>query len=197
MMQILSDETIKEIFSNIPTIETERLILRKIAPSDSEDMYEYSSREEVTKYLTWNIHTNPKQTALYVKLLQKKYLQGVFWDFGLEYKENGKFIGTCGFSSFDKDKNCAEIGYVLSPEYWGKELAKEACLTVMNFGFTTFNLDKIIARFIEGNTSSERVMQKLNMKHEAIYKNSFFIKNSYKTVVEYSITKEDFYKSLK
>ena len=195
-MQILCNKKIKEIFSNIPTLETERLILRKITPDDSEDMYEYSKCPEVTKYLTWNIHTGPKQTAAYIRLLQKKYAEGVFWDFGVEYKENGKFIGTCGFSSFDKDKNSGEIGYVLSPEYWGMGLAKEACTSVMNFGFTTFDLDKIFARFIEGNLSSERVMQKLNMKHEATYKNSFFIKNSYKTVVEYSISKEDFYKSV-
>lgn len=195
-MQILCDRKIKEIFTNIPTIETERLVLRKILPTDSEDMYEYSKKPEVTQYLTWNIHTNPKQTAAYIRLLQKKYAEGIFWDFGLECKAEGKFIGTCGFTSFDKDRNSAEIGYVLAPEYWGKGLAKEACTSVMKFGFTVFDLDRICARFIEGNTASERVMQKLGMKHEATYKNSFYIKNSYKTVVEYSISKREFFDSL-
>jgi ribosomal-protein-alanine N-acetyltransferase len=159
-------------------------------------MYEYSSRDEVAKYLTWNIHKNPRQTAAYIRLLQKKYAEGAFWDFGLELKENKKFIGTCGFSSFDKDKNTAEIGYVISSDFWGRGLAKEACIAVCDFGFKTFGLESICARFIEGNTASEKVMQKLSMKYVTTYKNSFYIKNSYKTVIEYSITKDEFYNSL-
>lgn len=195
-MQILCDKKIKEVFTNIPTIETQRLILRKIVPEDLDGMYDYSRRPEVTQYLTWNPHKAPSQTAAHIRLLQKKYAEGAFWDFGLEYKEDNRFIGTCGFTSFDKTMNSAEVGYVLSPDYWGRGLAVEACTAVMKFGFTVFDVDKICARFIEGNTASERVMQKLSMKYETTYKNSFYIKNSYKTVVEYSISKKEFFDSL-
>lgn len=66
----------------------------------------------------------------------------------------------------------------------------------MKFGFAVFDLDKICARFIEGNTASEQVMKKLSMKYSETYKNSFYIKNQYKTVIEYSISKKDFFESI-
>ncbi|MBR5527484.1 MAG: GNAT family N-acetyltransferase [Clostridia bacterium] len=192
-MQILTDKKIKEVFTAIPEIETKELILRKITEKDSEDMFCYSKENIVTEYLTWATHKSLAETQRYIRLLTKKYAAGAFWDFGLEHKADGRFIGTCGFTSFNKDENSAEIGYVLAPDYWGKGLAVEAARAVMKFGFAVFDLDKICARFIVGNSASERVMQKLGMSYVTTYKNSFFIKNSYKTVTEYAITKREFF----
>lgn len=192
-MQILSERKIKEVFTNIPEIETERLLLRKIVPSDTEDMFRYSRLSEVTEYLTWHSHKTQNETGRYIALLQKKYAAGAFRDFGVEYKDDKRFIGTCGFTSFDIDLNCAEIGYVLSPDYWGRGIAVEAAHAVMRFGFAVFDLDKICARFIDGNDASRRVMEKLGMTHVHTYKNSFYIKNQYRTVHEYAIGKKDFF----
>lgn len=189
----LSEKRIREVFSNIPELETERLRLRKITLADAEDMYAYSRLPEVTEYLTWNPHKSPKETLRYVRLLERKYAKGAFWDFGVEHRETGKMIGTCGFTSFCVDENSAEIGYVISPSYRGCGLAVEACRAVMKFGFITFDLDRICARFIEGNAASERVMQKLSMTYAETYRNSFYIKNRYRTVIEYAITKKAFF----
>ena len=194
-MQILNDRKIKEVFTNIPQIETSRLVLRKILPHDCADMYEYSRNDKVTEYLTWNSHKSEKETERYIKLLGKKYDKGAFWDFGLEHKETKKFIGTCGFTSFDQDSNSAEIGYVLSPDFWGCGLAVEACTAVLKFGFAVFDVDRICARYIEGNDSSKRVMEKLGMSYVTTYKNSYYIKNQYKTVIEYAVTKKDFFEA--
>lgn len=189
---MLTNRKIKTVFQNIPVIETPRLILRKISESDARDMYEYSCLESVTKYLTWMPHSSIKETERYIKLLEKRYRAGAFWDFGLEYRENSKFIGTCGFTSFNISENSAEIGYVLAPGYWGKKLASEAAHAVMNFGFSVFGLDFMCARFIEGNISSSKVMSSLGMTFENIYKNSMYIKGEYKTIIEYKITKDTF-----
>lgn len=192
-MQILNDRKIKEVFANIPQIETERLVLRRIEPRDAADMYEYSCLNTVTEYLTWNPHKSEKETERYIKLLGKKYDKGAFWDFGLEHKETKKFIGTCGFTSFVIDENSAEIGYVLAPGFWGQGLAVEACTAVLKFGFAVFDVDRICARYIDGNDSSKKVMEKLGMSYVTTYKNSFYIKNEYKTVIEYAVTKKDFF----
>ncbi len=194
-MQILTDKKIKEVFSNIPNLETERLLLRRIELSDAQDMYEYSCDKELTKYLTWASHTSLSETTRYIRLLEKKYMKGDFWDFGLVFKDTGKFIGTCGFTSFDKDTNSAEIGYVISPEYQRRGLAPEACRAVMKFGFAVFDLDYFAARFIDGNEASRKVMEKLGMEFETTYKNSFFIRNEYRTVHEYKITKKKFFET--
>lgn len=185
-------DKIKETFKGEPELSSERLIYKKIVPENADDMYEYSHLDEVPKYLLWMPHSGPLETQRYVRLLQKKYASGSFWDFGLTYRENGKFIGTCGITSYDEDENSIEIGYVLNPDYWGRELAVEAARTVMKFCFDTYGVSLIKAKFMEGNDRSLRVMQKLGMKLEGVYRHSMYVKGDYKTIHVYFITREDF-----
>jgi len=47
----MTNKELKSIFKKIPILQTERLIIRKIALQDTNDMFEYSCRLDVTKYL--------------------------------------------------------------------------------------------------------------------------------------------------
>ena len=42
-------EELHRIFTDIPQIETERLILRRLRPSDALDVYEYASSADTTR----------------------------------------------------------------------------------------------------------------------------------------------------
>ena len=186
-------EKIRECFKNPPVLESERLIYKKIVPENAQEMYEYSKLEDVTRYLLWSPHIKLSQTEKYIKLLQRKYDEGAFWDFSLTYKENEKFIGTCGITSFDDNTNTIEIGYVLSPDFWGRGLAVEAAKTIMAYCFENFGAETICAKFMDGNNGSMRVMSKLGMTLEGIYHRSMYVKGDYKTIHVYEIKKEKFF----
>ena len=186
-------ERVRALFKGTPMLESERLIYKKILPENAQDMYDYSKLEEVTRYLLWTPHTGLVQKEKYIKLLQKKYENGSFWDFGLTSKEDGRFIGTCGITSFEDDTDTIEIGYVLAPEYWGKGIATEAAGTVMRYCFENLGAKKICGKFMEGNDGSMRVMIKLGMTLEGIYRRSMYVKGDYKTIHVYEITKERFF----
>ena len=49
-------DKIFNIFSSIPTLECNRLVLRKMKCTDAADMFEYAKEECVTEYLLWNPH---------------------------------------------------------------------------------------------------------------------------------------------
>ena len=183
---------LKEIFSNIPRFETDRLILRRIEDKDSADMFEYSADVDVTKYLLWRPHLSIGETKKYIAELQKKYNNGVFYDWGMVYKQDGRFVGTCGFTSVDISKNMCEVGYVLSKKYWGMGLMPEALERIMEFAFGYLGFDKIEARFLEGNARSKKVMEKAGMVYEKTQQRGLYVKDGYKTVYTYSITKEAF-----
>ena len=188
---------IKEIFSNVPVLETQRLILRRIRVSDYSDMYEYSSDYEVTRYLTWHPHKSVDDSKEYTEYLQKRYNDGKFFDWGLEHKDSKKFVGTCGFTTINLNNNQAEVGYVLSRKYWGQGLIPEALSSIMDFGFNYIGFDKIEARFLDGNEKSRRVMQKMGMSFEKKMYNSLHIKGEYKTVHTYAVSREAFNKLYK
>ncbi len=150
------------IFKNIPEISTERLTLRKITKKDLDDIFEYSSDPEVSKYLLWRPHENKRETRTHLNNIIKKYKAGQFYDWGIIF--DGKMIGTCGFSKIDILSDTAEAGYVLSRPYWGRGIAPEALLAVINFGFNVLGLRRIECICIEENKRSLNVMKKCGMK---------------------------------
>ena len=40
----MKKETVYRVFSNIPTLETDRILLRRMAVSDADDMFDYAKR---------------------------------------------------------------------------------------------------------------------------------------------------------
>lgn len=179
------------IFAKIPTIETPRLVLRKMKPSDSEDMFEYASRPEVSEYLLWLPHATPRYTKNYLHFLQSQYMTKNFYDWAVTVKSTGKMIGTCGFTSFDLSNNSAEVGYVLSSSYWGLGIAPEALKSVIDFGFCELELHRICARIMDGNSRSESVARKCGMTLEATMRDLLYVKGAYRTIKIYSVLESD------
>lgn len=188
-------EIIYKMFSNIPTLSTDRLILRKMQVNDSADMHEYAKLETVTRYLTWFCHKNEEYTRDYLKFIANRYNTGDFYDWAVVCRENNKMIGTCGFTKFDFRSNKGEIGYVLNPLYWGRGYAVEAAREVMDFGFKNLNLHRIEAKFILGNSASLTVMKKLGMTFEGYARDEQYIKGQYKTIGTCAILCDEFNKS--
>ncbi len=173
---------IKRIFSDMPTLTTERLILRRMRVSDANDMYEYSKDPEVTKYLLWMPHPNKKYTERYLQYLSGRYRAGLFYDWAIVLRESGKMIGTCGFTRFYDENNAAECGYVINPDYWGQGIAPEALAAVMKFGFMTLGLHRIECRYMIGNDRSRRVMEKVGMSYEGLLRDAILRGKEYKTI---------------
>ena len=188
---------LKEIFSNIPKLETKRLVLRRIEDGDTLDMFEYSADLDVTQYLVWKPHATVAETRDHIAQLQKKYDNGQFYDWGMVYKEDGHLVGTCGFTSIDLGKNLGEVGYVLSKKYWGKGLMPEALECIMDFAFRHLGFDVIEGRFMDGNAKSKKVMEKVGMAYAKTAHRSLYVRDGFKTVYTYSITREDFEKRKK
>lgn len=185
-------ESVCRIFSNIPTITTDRLILRKISIDDVEDMFRYSSSPDVTKYLTWSPHPDMTYTLEYVNYLQSRYRSGDFYDWAVVLKDTGKMIGTCGFTRFDYANNSAEIGYVLNASFHSRGIATEAVRKVLEFGFDKLCLNRIEGKYMVENAASRRVMEKCFMVFEGVRREGMLIKGRYRNVGVCSILKREY-----
>lgn len=191
---VMTVEELHRVFTQIPRLETDRLILRKILPIDASAMYSYSSSDEVTKYLLWYKHENLSYTQEYIDYLQERYAVGDFYDWAILLRENEQMIGTCGFTNFDLLNNCAEIGYVLHPEHHGKGYATEAACRVIRFGFENLKLSRISAICMQENLPSLGVMRRCGMLQEGILRSAVYAKGKRCTVAVCAITEEDYFK---
>jgi len=189
----LDDRKYRKLFTDLPSFETERLVLRKITAADLYDMYDYSREEEVSRFLMWAPHLNLDETRGHIEFLQKEYRKGRCTDWGVALKENGVLIGTCGFAHIDTRNNKGEIGYVLSHRYRGKGYMREAAMAVLYIGFEKLGLNRIEARILEGNTPSERLAESVGLRFEGKLRNALYIKGLYKTFSYYGITANDYF----
>lgn len=180
---------IKKIYGDLPVLETERLLLRKVTLKDAEEMFLYGSNEEVAKYVTWNTHKTLAETKEFIKLILSKYESGQVAPWGIEFKETGKFIGTIDFVSWQPNHKTAEIGYVISQDYWGKGLTTEAAKEIIKFGFEKMDFVRIQAKCLLENIGSARVMEKTGMTFEGIIRKGMFIKGEHQDLKMYSILK--------
>ncbi len=190
----MKKSSVFSLFSNIPTLTTERLTLRRMKPSDSDDMFEYARLSDVTEYLLWSPHKCREQTKDYLHYIQKSYRAGNFYDWAVVLNDEKKMIGTCGFTTLDFTHNVAEIGYVLNPRYWGRGIATEAVMRVMDFGFMELNAHRIEAKYMVGNDSSRRVMEKCGMTFEGVMRSSMFVKGKYRDIGICSIISDEYMK---
>jgi [ribosomal protein S5]-alanine N-acetyltransferase len=182
---------IKEIYGNLPQLETERLVLRKIKYEDIDDIHTYASNPEVSKYVFWGAHETRAATEEYVKMVLALYEEGKIAPWGIHFKEDNKLIGTVDFVSWQPQHKTAEIGYALSVDYWGRGIATEAAKELIRFGMKEMDLVRIQAKSLVANIGSERVMEKAGMKFEGILRNFIFVKGAHYDVKMYSIIKED------
>lgn len=188
-------EELHKIFTHIPSLESERLTLRRILPEDAQDMYAYSQNPTVTRYLLWEEHPAMEYTQNYIGFLQERYDLGDFYDWALIEKASRKMIGSCGFTSIDLPNNSAEIGYVLHPDYWGQGYMTEAVKQVLTFGFATLGLSRISAVCMAENGASLRVMEKCGMSREGLLRRAVQAKGKQCDVYLAAMTDEDYFAS--
>ena len=179
----------------LPTLETKRLILRRISRKDTRDIFEYSKDSRTSKYLLWYPHSSISDTKRQVRNILKRYKKGNLYDYAVILKKNGKMIGTCGFTKIEPLDDRAEIGYVINPDFWGHGYATEAVKRILAFGFEELGLERIEARFIKGNESSFKLMQRVNMTLEGTVRNGVKAKGKYHNVGVCSILSDEYFKT--
>ncbi len=173
----------------IPTIETKRLLIRPLTLDDAEAMFQnWASDSRVTKYLTWDAHSDVDATKIIIKKWINDYLESSTINWGIEYKENHTLIGTIGLVKVDKAFKECEIGYCMAYDYWNQGIMSEAVKELLKTLFTTFGFLKVYACHDARNLASGKVMKKAGMKFISS-SNRIISKNI--QLINYALTKDE------
>lgn len=186
----MNNMNFRRVFRDLPKLETDRLILKKISVSDAEDMYSYASLNSVTRFLLWSPHLNIEDTRGYIEFLNRQYKKGTYADWGVFLKSEGRLIGTTGFADFDFENNTGEVGYVLNPAYQGNGYMSEAVLAVLSVAFDRIGLERVDLRIMEENKPSMRLACRLGFYFEKIGEEPLNVKGVDRIIHYYSLTKE-------
>lgn len=172
-------------------LETVRMILRPWRIDDLDDFYEYAKNPNVGPNAGWKPHKDKEES---LRILQSFIEKEEVW--AIEYKENGKVIGSIGAHRDEKRRgvNAKMIGYVLSQDYWGRGLMSEAVREVIRYLFEGEGYDIISCYHYPFNIRSKRVIEKCGFKYEGTLRlaSKIFDGSVYDDVC-YSIIRDDYF----
>lgn len=151
-------------------IETERLILRELKPTDLEGMFELDSNPEVHKYLGNKPVKTINESRKILESVINQYKERGIGRWAAIEKSSGDFIGWSGLRLNTEYKlngftNYYDVGYRLIKRFWGKGYATESGKVAVNYAFNTLKLPELYGITEMGNQASHNALLKIGLDH--------------------------------
>ena len=174
-------------------LETERLILRPLKPTDAKNIFEYAKNPSVSLFTLWEPHKDVSDSLKFItEYAQPLYKEQVPEPFGLILKSNPqKVIGTVGCFWVSKPSQTMELAYAIAEPFWGRGLVAEATDAILDYCFKNLKVNRIQSRCKIENKASKRVMEKVGMTYEGTLKSAIFHRNRFWDLHYYAILKAD------
>ena len=177
------------------TIETPRMILRRLTVDDAKIAYDnWCSRDEVAKYVIWDKHESVEVTKTLFKIWEDEYEQNDTFRWICELKDTHDLVGTIDVQKKFINYGTCEIGYCYSNKDWNNGYGTEALKAVVKYLFEECDADTVYAEHMHNNPASGKVMQKAGLKYEGTLKSRVIDKEGRRNdLLCYSITKEEYF----
>lgn len=150
----------------IPCIETERLRLRKFIIEDAPEYFSYHNFKDCLAYYDWK-PDNLVDAQKDIMLIIRDYDEMSRIQWAITNKENNTIIGDCGLT-IDAFGLKGEINYMLSREYWGLGIMREALNSVISYCFNETGILRIQALSHPDNQSSSELLNRLGFSLEGL-----------------------------
>jgi RimJ/RimL family protein N-acetyltransferase len=141
----------------IPTLTTDRLVLRALRASDWDAYATMNADPTVRQWLGGNPLNREQVWTQMEQALGQWALRG-YGVFAVE--SDGCFVGRVGILH-PADWPEPELAWTIAQPYWGRGLATEAAAEVQQWAFATIRRDRLVSYIQRGNVRSRRVAEKL------------------------------------
>ena len=174
-----------------PVLQTERLNLVEITQEHLDDLFKIFGDKRVTEYYNVIPLTDAPQAQKFIDWFSIRYKEKSAIRWGINLKERAGIIGTIGFNNFTKNHR-ANIGFDLQHDFWNKGYTSEALQAVTKFGFQQLDINRIEAEVMQGNTGSEKLLEKSGFKFEGILRDWMFWNDKHYDMSMFSKLRSEF-----
>jgi RimJ/RimL family protein N-acetyltransferase len=147
----------------VPTLRTERLVLRAFRAADLDAFAAMQANPEVRRFLgTGNLLSRTETWGLMERVLGQWPLRG-YGMFAVEAE--GRCAGWTGVLH-PLEWPEPELAYTLDQPFWGRGLASEAARTALDWAFARHGFSRLASFIMADNARSIRVAEKLGAVRE-------------------------------
>ncbi|WLD92744.1 GNAT family N-acetyltransferase [Alkalihalobacillus sp. AL-G] len=174
-----------------PKLYTERLVLREITQDDLEAIFMIFSNPDVLTYYGMDPIKSKEEVGDLIQKYRVGFEHGTVYRWAIVREEDNAFLGTCGYHNWHHRYFRSEIGYELSPDYWGMGYMQEAARAILDYGYSELGMHRIGALISPQNKSSIRLVERLGFKNEGLLKDYAYSGGNYHDLSMYAKIKQD------
>lgn len=179
---------------SIPRLETERLRLRAIQPTDADAVLRIYCDPQVTQLTDMIQLTNQQQArdliSRYTQWFQND--QGVRW--GVFRKSGDDLVGVCCFDTYLPNYHSANLGYDIAAEHWRRGYATEVAAAICDYAFEhglVSKINRLQAITHVDNLASVRVLKKAGFRREGLLRQYGYWQGQYHDMLLFSRLAKD------
>ena len=154
----------------VPTLETDRLILRMWTKKDAPQLFENAKDTDVGPHAGWKPHASVSESKQIIDML---FRANATW--AIVEKETGRVVGSIGLEPdrYRPGVESREMGYSLAKACWGRGYMTEAARRLIRYSFEELRLDVLMIRTGEANLRSQRVIEKCGFQYEGVLRRAY------------------------
>ena len=173
-----------------PTIETERLILKRGTFNDYIKVYEYDFTRlrnisgefvyvkfEPDNLVGWDTYADEEENCI---------------DFIIYLKDEMIPIGNLTYDRYKKENKSLEIAYNLHPNYWKKGYMTEAVLATMSYIFDNLDIENIRCGYADENINSKLLNERIGFQKVGYHMEHYNRINKDIKEIDTIMSREDF-----
>jgi RimJ/RimL family protein N-acetyltransferase len=176
-------------------VQTVRLTLRTADADDVDAIHAYRSRADVCRYLPFEPMSREQIAERVQTDWQRTELAEPQQALTLVVVESASasasVIGDIMLRWHSAEDQHAEIGYVFNPTVAGRGFATEAARELLRMGFEEFGLHRMSAQLDARNDPSARLLQRLGMRAEALFRKESIFKGEWSDRAIYAMLAEE------
>ena len=156
----------------LPTLKTERLVLRPLVPEDAAAVRSLGGDRRVAEMTLLPHPFSEEDARRWVEGRLAWAAKGKSRPFSVLLARDGVLVGHAGLL-LDWENEKAELHYWLGVPYWGRGYATEAVRELVRHAFEDLGLGRVYADHVVRNPASGRVLQKVGMSYEGCLRRDF------------------------
>jgi RimJ/RimL family protein N-acetyltransferase len=148
----------------IPTLETERLILRGFRDSDADALHAMTADPVIREHIGYESLPLSEACWRSIAIIVGHWALPGFGMWAVEEKASEAFIGRIGIWRPDGWPG-TEVGWLLGRDWWGRGYATEAAHASVAWAFERLDIPELISIIRPDNTRSIRVAERIGERY--------------------------------
>ncbi len=118
-------------------LETNRLLIRELCSSDTDEVFAYANDKTINRHLCFGSIATEAGAKEYVEtaILNSQKEERTSFKFAMTIKPESVIACSCWIDIYDPHSRNASVGYFVGKKHWGNGYAKEMVQALVKFGF--------------------------------------------------------------